>query len=105
MDRSGAPAKVWLLCLIWVCYVLNRTSTASLGGNDPMKQMTGNTTDTTNLFRFTFWEEILFHRPEQKFPSDSTEVIERIVRFSENVGNDMCYQMYNPATNKVIHTS
>ena len=105
MDRSGAPAKAWLLCLIWVCYILNRTATGSLDSATPMRRLTGQTTDITNMLRFTFWEEVLYRKPLATFPSDSTEALGRIVGFSENVGNDLCYQVYTSDTNKVIHTS
>ena len=32
MNRSGAPANCWLLCLIYVCYLLNHISCAALDG-------------------------------------------------------------------------
>ena len=30
LDRTGAPANLWFLCLKYVCYLLNRLSTATL---------------------------------------------------------------------------
>jgi hypothetical protein len=105
MDRSGAPPKAWLLCMMWVCYILNRTATGSLDFDTPLRRHTGQTTDITNMLRFCFWEEVLFIRHSAKFPSDSTEALGRIVGFSEHVGNDMCYQVYTSDTNKIIHTS
>ena len=32
MNRSGAPANCWLLCLIFVCYLLNHIACAALDG-------------------------------------------------------------------------
>ena len=32
MNRSGATAYCWLLCLIYVCYLLNHIACAALGG-------------------------------------------------------------------------
>ena len=32
MNRSGAPANGWLLCLIYVCYILNHIACAALDG-------------------------------------------------------------------------
>ena len=33
MNRSGAPGNGWLLCLIYMCYQLNRISCEALDGN------------------------------------------------------------------------
>ena len=35
MNRSGAPANCWLLCLIYVCYLLNRITCTALDGKIP----------------------------------------------------------------------
>ena len=36
MNRSCAPANCWLLCLIYVCYLLNHISCAALDGKIPL---------------------------------------------------------------------
>ena len=35
MNRSGAPANCWLLCLIYVCYLLNHIACSALDGKIP----------------------------------------------------------------------
>ena len=35
MNRSGAPANCWLLCLIYVCYLLNQIVCTALDGKYP----------------------------------------------------------------------
>ena len=35
MNRSGAPANCWLLCLIYVCYLLNHIACTALDGKYP----------------------------------------------------------------------
>ena len=35
MNRSGAPANCWLLCLIYVCYLLNHIACTALDGKIP----------------------------------------------------------------------
>ena len=35
MNRSGAPANCGLLCLIYMCYLLNHIACAALGGKNP----------------------------------------------------------------------
>ena len=41
MNRSGAPANCWLLCLICVCYLLNHIPCAALDGKLPLFALTG----------------------------------------------------------------
>ena len=45
MNRSGAPANCWLLCLIYVCYLLNHIACTTLGGKIPLFALTGLTPD------------------------------------------------------------
>ena len=35
MKRSGAPANCWLLCLIYMCYLLNHIACTALDGKYP----------------------------------------------------------------------
>ena len=41
MNRSGAPADCWLLCMIHASYILNHLSCEALGGNDPLGMVYG----------------------------------------------------------------
>ena len=45
MNRSGAPANCWLLCLIYVCYPLNHIACTALDGKIPLFALTGITPD------------------------------------------------------------
>ena len=36
MNMSGAPANCWLLCMIYVCYILNHTACGALNGSIPL---------------------------------------------------------------------
>ena len=49
MNRTGAPASCWLLCLMHVCYLLNHTSSATLDGHTPLYKLTGVTPDISVL--------------------------------------------------------
>ena len=40
MNRSGAPANCWLLCLIYACYLLNHIACAALDGKIPLFALT-----------------------------------------------------------------
>ena len=41
MNRSGAPANCRLLCLIYVCYLLNHIACTALDGKIPLFALTG----------------------------------------------------------------
>ena len=41
MNRSGAPASCWLLCLIYVCYLLSHIACSALDGKIPLLALTG----------------------------------------------------------------
>ena len=61
MNRSGAPANCWLLCLIYVCYLLNHISCAALDGKIPLFALVPSITpDISIILLFTFYEPV-FH--------------------------------------------
>jgi hypothetical protein len=37
MDRTGTPPEMWLLCLMFVVFLMNQLSTESLGGITPIE--------------------------------------------------------------------
>ena len=45
MNRSGAPANCWLLCMIYVCYILNHITCGALNGSIPLLVLYGITPD------------------------------------------------------------
>ena len=53
MNRSGAPANCWLLCLIYVCYLLNHIACTALDGKIPLLALTGITPDISIILLFT----------------------------------------------------
>ena len=57
MNRSGAPANCWLLCLIYVCCLLNHIACTALDGNIPLLALTGITPDISIILLFTFYEK------------------------------------------------
>ena len=54
LDHTGAPASTWLLCLMYVCFILNLAASASLGGHNPIFVGTGQSGDISPLLRFPF---------------------------------------------------
>ena len=104
LDRSGAPPSTWLLCLMYVCFLLNHTFNTSTN-QVPLTALTGSTPDISPLLRFHFWQRVLYKRDDTSFPSESREGIGRIVGISEHVGHTMTWKVLTEHTNKIIYRS
>jgi len=104
LDRSGAPAYTWLLCLIYVCFLLNNTWCESVG-DIPIRMSTGSTNDISPLLCFYFWEPVYYKLDDSDFPSDSREKRGHFVGISESVGHAMTFKVLTDDTLKVIHRS
>ena len=73
MNTSGAPANCWLLCLIYVCYLLNHTACAALAGKVPLFVLTGITPGISFILLFTFSQPVLYATHDQHLTSQSEE--------------------------------
>ena len=104
MDRTGAPAFVWLLCLMYVCYLLNHTFNSTIQGV-PLTALTGRTVDISPLLRFYFWQKVYYKLDDSTFPSDSKESVGHIVGISEHVGPALTWKVLTSDTKKVIYRS
>jgi hypothetical protein len=82
MDRTGLPPQTWLLALMYVCFFLNFTASASLNWRTPMEILTGSTPDISPLLSFRWWEPVYFKLDDASFPSDSRERRGRFVGIS-----------------------
>ena len=52
MNLTGAPALYWLLCLVYVCSLLNVTASPPLDGITPLQTLTGQVPDINHFFHF-----------------------------------------------------
>ena len=67
MNRTGAPANCWLLCLIYVCYLLNHIACTALDGKIPLLALTGITPDISIILLFTFYQPVFYATYDQHF--------------------------------------
>ena len=104
MDRSGAPANTWLLCLMYVCFLLNHTYNTSIKGI-PLQHLTGDTMDISVLLKYRFWQKVYYKKVDTGFPSESTEGVGYIVGISEHCGHALTYMVLTEDTQKVIFRS
>jgi hypothetical protein len=103
MDRTGSPAYTWLLALTYVCFILNFTASWALGFQTPMTRLTGFTSDSSIMLRFSWYEPVLFNASETAFPSDTRESRGRFVGFAETVGHGMTYKILSKDIHKIFH--
>ena len=85
MNRSVAPANCWLLCLIYVCYLLNHIACTALDCNIPISAIPGITPDISILLLFTFYQPVFYATHDQQFPLESEERAAYWVGFGSTV--------------------
>ena len=105
MNRSGAPANCWLLCLIYVRYLLNHIACNALDGKLPLLALAGITSDNSIIFLFTFYQPVFYATYDQHFPSESEERAGYWVGFGEHCGDAMTHKIIDHGTQKIIYRS
>ena len=109
LNMVAAPAYCWLLCLQYVCFIMNRLALQSLQWRTPYEKLHGSTPDISMIYRFKFYDRVYYKCDESRggenFPSQSNESVGRFVGFSEDVGHPMTYKVLTEDTLKVIHRS
>ena len=104
MDRTGTPAKFWLLCLEYAVYVLNHTCEVK-DTKTPLEKAHGQPVDVSALMQFRWFEPVLYHAPDASFPSESTEKLGRWVGVADHVGDALTYLILDDASQLVVPRS
>ena len=72
MNLTGASAHCWLLCLLYVCALLNVTASATLNGITPIQSLTRQVPDISHFLHSSFSEPVHYkvdeNGPDHKFP-------------------------------------
>jgi hypothetical protein len=98
LNRTGTPAHLWLLCLQYVCYLLNHMYNMSIDAV-PFTKLLGSTVDIRPLLHLHFWECVYYHQPEISFHSDTNNMS------SEHCGHTLMYKIPTADTGHVIYHS
>jgi hypothetical protein len=93
-----------LLCLEYVCFLLNHTYNDNIQGI-LLQLLNGHTTDIIVIVRFHFWQKVYYKKLDSHFPSDFVEGVGHVVGISDHCGHALTYKFFNPSTQKVIHCS
>jgi hypothetical protein len=105
LDRTGSPAYLWLLCLMYVCFLLNNVSSAAINGAVPLQVLTGSTNDISTLLFFQWYEPVYYKEDDSDFPSDSPEKRGRWVGIAEHDRHAMTFKILTDDTKQIIYRS
>ena len=105
LSHTSVPANTWLLCLLYVCFLLDCLACQSLQWRTPLEALEGSMPDISPLLHFSFWDPVYYKLDDSDFPSDSTEGRGHWVGITENVGHAMTYKILTDDTKKVIYRS
>ena len=107
MNTSGCPACCWLLCLQYICVVLNHLASPTLQGICPIQALQGTTPDVSFMLNpFSFYEPVYYRidssEPDLNFPSSSNEKQGYWVGFADNQGDSLTWRILTEDTHKII---
>ena len=105
LNRTGAPVNCWLLCMRYVCCLLNHISCESLKGQIPLTKPYGVTHDISILMMYTFYQSVYYASHNQSFPSTSEEKHAFWIGFRAHVGDAIIHMLLDSSPNKVIYRS
>ena len=63
LNMTGVPPEIWLLALMYVCYILNHIAVESLGWRTPNECLTGSTPDISAIMLFVYGRKCMQHFP------------------------------------------
>ena len=90
MNTSGCPAFCWLLCLQYICVILNHLASPTLQGICPIQALQGTSPDVSFMLHFSFYGSVYYRidssEPDLNFPSSSNEKKGYWVGFADNQG-------------------
>ena len=106
MNTSGCPAFCWLLCLQYICVVLNHLASPTLQSICPVQALQGTTPDVSVMLHFSFYEHVYYRidssEPDLNFPSSSNEKKSYWVDFADNQGDSLTWRILTEDTHKII---
>ena len=106
MNTSGCPACCWLLCLQYICVVLNHLESATLQGICPVQALQETTPDVSFMLHFSFYEPVYYRidssEPDLNFRSSSNEKKGYWVSFADNQRDSFTWRILTEDTHKII---
>ena len=105
-ESYRCPAHSWLLCLAYVCSLLNVTASLALDGITHLQALTGQVSDTSHFLHFSFQEPVYYKVDENesdlRFPSQSNEKRGHWLGFADNKGDHLTWKILIDETQQII---
>ena len=105
MNRTGAPADWWLLCMIHASYILNQLSCEALDGNVPLGMLYGVSPDISIILLYAFYQPVFYATHSQSYPSVSEDRAACWVGCGEHVGDALTHKLLDADTKKILYRS
>ena len=106
MNTSGCLACCWLLCLQYICVVLNHLAPPTLQGIWPVQALQGTTPDVSFMLHFSFYEPVYYRidssEPDLNLPSSSNDKKGYWVGFADNQGDSFTWRVLTEDTQNII---
>ena len=106
MNTSGCPAFCWLLCLQYICVVLNHLASPTLQGICLVQALEGTTPDVSFMLHFSFYKPVYYRidssEPDLNFSSSSNEKKGIWVGFADNQGDRLTWRILTEDTQMII---
>lgn len=106
MDRTGTPAKFWLLAALYVIMLLNCMSCGDQG-LPPTQAALGRVVDISAFLNYHWWQDVYYsvNDDSASFPSTTSEKLGKWVGVAEKQGDALTYLVLTEDTQKVIARS
>jgi hypothetical protein len=75
LDYTGAPTYCWLLCLMYVCLVLNSSYSDNIK-TTPLQLALGTTNDISPLLYFKFYQPVYYHMDDTPSPQTVMNIVD-----------------------------
>ena len=105
MNRTGAPADCWLLCMFHASYILNHLCCEALDSNVPVGMLYGVSPDINIILLYTFYQPVFYATKNQSYASVSEERAAHCVGFEEHVGDALPHKVLDDGTKKILYRS
>ena len=106
MNTSGCTACCWLLCLQYICAVLNHLASSNSSRHMPSSSSGRHYSRHQFLLHFSFYEPVYYRidssEPDLNFPSSSNEKKGYWVGFADNQGDSLTWRILTEDTQKII---
>ena len=107
MNRTGAPADCWLLCMLHASYILNHLPCEALAGNVPIWMPYGVSSDISVILLYTFDQPVFYVHAthDQSYPSVSEKRAAHWFGIGEHVGGALTHKLHDDDTKKILYRS